>query len=173
MFQAAPRYAQNSMPISTSRRSLGRNGGAPRSAASPSPPRSLTAARLLSAAPAEEALGSQQQHDREDGEDHELLQRAWQERRAERLREADDEPAEKRADEVAHAAEHDHHEGHQVERFAYVGGYVEERGNQGAGHGHAPRADAEGDGADSADVDPDELGALRLLGERADCLAHV
>ena len=106
-------------------------------------------------------------------EDHELLERAGQERGPERFGEAHDEAADERAQEVAHAAQHHHHEGHDVEALAHVGGHVEERRDQRARHRHARRADAEGHGADARHVDADQQRALRLLGERPDRLARV
>ena len=82
-------------------------------------------------------------------------------------------PPAKRAEEVAHPAQHHDHEGHEVEGLADVGRHVEERGDERARHRGAGRADAEGDRADPAHVDTHEKSALGLLGERADRLADV
>src|SRR5215471_2354609 len=75
---------------------------------------------------AEEALRSEEQHEDEDRENHQELERARQEGRPQRLRQAHDEAAREGAHEVAHAAQDDHHEGHDVERLRHVGRHVEE-----------------------------------------------
>src|SRR6202795_1709959 len=178
MFQDAPRYAVKRTLISTSRKYFGKSGGTPISTASAStsraarkrdPPPDASAATRSS----EEPLGPEEKDEDEDDEHHELLERAGQERRAERLGQADDEPAEQRADEIAHAAEHNDDEGHDIERLTPVGRDVEERRDEGARHRRAGRADAEGGRADPRHVDAHEHGALGLLGERADGLAEI
>src|ERR1700682_2756882 len=157
MFQDAPRYAVKRTLISTSRKYFGKSGAATISTASASTSRAARKRGLTSAATrsSEEPLGPEEEHEDEDDEHHELLERAGQERRAERLGQAHDESAEERADEIAHAAEHDDDEGHDIERLAHVGRPVEERRDERARHRRAGRADAEGGRADARHVDAD------------------
>src|SRR6185369_896388 len=105
------------MLINTSRKYFGKSGGAAISTASTSTSRAARKRGHASAATraSEEPLGPEEENEDEDHEHHELLEGAGQERRAERLGQAHDEPAEEGADEIAHAAEHDDDKGHDVE----------------------------------------------------------
>src|SRR2546425_8694316 len=97
MFQAAPREPKSITLIRISRKYGGRNGGASTRIPSASPP------KTSAATPASEQPGRpEEQHEDEEREDDELLERAGQQRGAERLRQAHDEAAQQRADEVAH-----------------------------------------------------------------------
>src|SRR5690606_26297552 len=121
----------------------------------------------------EQARRAEQQHGYEDQEDADLAEALAEEQTAERLRDADDEPAEERADEAAHAAQHDNGEGDQHEGMAdmrarIIGWQQEARGGAETGD-----ADAEAHGVDMRGTDPDELRAPRLLGEGTDRLAEI
>src|SRR5438034_10269204 len=154
MFHAAPRYPKSITLIRISRKYGGRNDGA----TSRTP--SATPASTSAPTPAPEQPGRpEEQHQHEEREDHELLERAWQQRGTERLGQPYDEAAQQRADEVAHAAQHHDHERHDVERLADVGRDVEKRRDQRAGHGHSAGADTEGRRADPRDVDAHQHGA--------------
>src|SRR4030095_8364368 len=144
MFQDAPRYAVKRTLISTSRKYFGKSGGTAISTASASTSRAATKRRTppdraAATRSSEEPLGPEEEDENEDDEHHELLERAGQECRAERLGQADDEPAEERADEIAHAAEHDDDEGHDIERLAHVGHHLEDRRDECARHYTAHR----------------------------------
>ena len=76
------------------------------------------------------------------------------------LDDADQEAAEQRADEAAHAAQHDDGEGDQHEGVARLRGDVEGRHQQARRGAEAGDADAEGDGEDVLDVDADQPRAL-------------
>src|ERR1700741_126538 len=119
MFQADPRYANSITLIRISRKYGGKNGGATSRTPSARPP------RISATTPAPEEPGrSEQQHQHEEREDHQLLERPGQQRGAERFGQADDEASQQRAHEVAYPAEHDDDEGHDVERLTDIGSHV-------------------------------------------------
>ena len=171
MFQAEPEVGEEEDADQRSRGSTGgRNGGATSSSAErdgrPAPQRPR--------APPKSPAGRKSSTRTKSDEDHQLLERAGQERGAERLGQPDDEAAQQGAEEVAHAAEHHDHEGHDVERLADVGRDVEERRDQRAGHRHAAPSRSRRRGSRMrAHVDAHQQRALRLLGQRADGLADV
>src|SRR5262245_55845096 len=104
MFHADPRYANSITLMRISRKYGGRNGGATSSSPSARPP------STSAPTPAPEEPGRpEQQHQHEQREHHQLLERAGQQRGAERFRQSHDEAAQQSTHEVAHAAQHDNH----------------------------------------------------------------
>ena len=106
-------------------------------------------------------------------EDADLAELLAEEQAAQRFGDADQEAADRRADEAAHAAQHDDGEGDQHEGVARLRRDVEGRHQQARRGAEAGDADAVGDGEDVLDVDADQPRALALLGDRADRLAGV
>src|SRR6266851_1814242 len=127
----------------------------------------------LSRALAEQAGRAEQQDGDEDDEDADPPEILAEEEAAERFGQPDDEAADQRADEAAHAAEHDDGEGDDDEAFADAGMGVVARQQQAGGGADAGDADAEAHGEDMLDVDADEARTVALAGDRADRLAEI
>ncbi len=89
------------------------------------------------------------------------------------LGDADDEAADRRAREAAHAAQHDDGEGHEDEGVARGRRHVVGRHQQAGRGAEAGDADAVGHGEDVLDVDADQARALPFLGDGTDRLARV
>src|SRR6266478_5205303 len=115
-----------------------------------------------------------EQHDGdEDDEDADPPEILAEEEAAERFGQPDDDAADQRADEAAHAAEHDDGEGDDYEALADAGMGVVARQQQAGGGADAGDADAEAHGEDVLDVDADEARTVALAGDRADRLAEI
>ena len=92
---------------------------------------------------------------------------------AQRLDHADQQAADQRAGETAHAAEHDDGEGDQHEAAADLRVDVVGRQQEAGGRAQAGQPDAEAHGIDMLDVDAHQAGALLFLGHGADGPAEV
>ena len=106
-------------------------------------------------------------------EDADLAERLAQQQPAERLHHADQQPAEQRAGEAAHAAEHDDREGDQHEAGADLRVHVVRRQQEARRRAQAGQADAEAHRVDVVDVDAAQPRALLLLRDGADRAAEV
>src|SRR5258707_14541550 len=126
-----------------------------------------------SCALAEKTGRAEQQYGDEDDEDADPPEILAEEEAAERLGQPDDEAADQRADEAAHAAEHDDGEGDDDEALADAGMRIIARQQKAGGGADAGDADAEAHGEDMLDVDADQARALALAGDRADPLAEI
>src|SRR5260221_7639146 len=126
-----------------------------------------------SCARAEQPGRAEQQDGEEDDEDADPPEILAEEEAAERFGQPNDEAADQRADEAAHAAEHDDGEGDDDEALADAGMSVIARQQEAGGGADAGDADAEAHGEDMLDVDADQARALALAGHRADRLAEI
>src|SRR5437660_3853197 len=122
---------------------------------------------------AENPLRTEQQDGDEDDEDADLAEALSQPQPADRFDHADDEAAEQRAGEAAHAAQHDDGEGDQHEavsdlRIDVVRGQQEARGGA-----EAREPDTEAHRENVLDVDADQLRALAFPGYGPDRAPEV
>ena len=118
-------------------------------------------------------VGFNGEHQDEDREDDQVLQQGGRQQRPEVLGDPDHEPAQQRPGQVAHPAQDDRDEGDQDEDLADIRRDPEERQHHRPGQRDAGDPDPEGDAVDRPDVDPDQLGAVALLGRRPHRLADV